>query len=374
MFTHNTVSLTDRLDFTLGLRYVDETKDGSYRQLAAVSPACTAANAAAGGLGALAPLVVGLTCFPFAVAADNPATPGGPRTFARTFADNELIYTANVAYDLTDDVNAYLSFTHGFKSGGFNLDATAAAAGADPRFRSEIVDAWELGLKSVLFDGRVRANFAVFQQDITDFQVLEFTGIQFQTFNVDAVEVTGAEAEIEALLTDGLTGSLAVTYSDARYADDCAGSSTAPQVLALCGQKLTNAPEWVAITGLNYEQDLGTNLRWFVNGSVRWEDDRRTSTQALIVGTPFRATDDIQEANTKVNLRFGLGAQDEAWTLEVWGVNITDEQTKNVTFNVPLRGGSYLIGQPGIDATNAIARGVFIDEPATYGVTLRARF
>ena len=47
--------------------------------------------------------------------------------------------------------------------------------GGDPTFESEVVDAYELGLKSVMFGGRVRANAALFFTDLTDFQVLEFS-------------------------------------------------------------------------------------------------------------------------------------------------------------------------------------------------------
>ena len=72
---------------------------------------------------------------------------------------------------------------------------------------------------------------------------------------------------------------------------------------------------------------------------------------------------DIQEAHTKLNLRVGLATQDERWAIELWGRNVTDEQTKNVTFNIPLRGGS-----------GARARGQFPQDPATYGVTVRTKF
>lgn len=72
---------------------------------------------------------------------------------------------------------------------------------------------------------------------------------------------------------------------------------------------------------------------------------------------------DIQEANTKVNLRFGIGGADERWGIEFWGTNIFNEQTRNVTFNVPLRGFNQFA-----------ARGIFLEEPAIYGITLRAEY
>jgi outer membrane receptor protein involved in Fe transport len=66
-----------------------------------------------------------------------------------------------------------------------------------------------------------------------------------------------------------------------------------------------------------------------------------------------------QDANWKLNLRVGFGSETGTWTVELWGNNVTDEQTRNVTFNTPLRTGS---------------RGTFLEAPRTYGVTLRTAF
>lgn len=392
IFTHNILSVTDNLDLTVGLRYVDESKDGFLTQTGGEFDACLATfnNIASGGvpasLAALTGAGVALNCFVFAAPAlnatnfptlfpalTNPASPlvglGNllPRDFADTFEDDELVYTIKLGYDLSDDVSVYGGFTHGFKSGGFNIDASAAAGGADPRFASEKVDAWEFGLKSELWNGRARANVAVFQQDLEDFQVLEFTGIRFQTFNVGKAQATGVEIETEAQLNDQFYGGLSLTYSDANYPSDCATQdATDPAFNAnaanLCGATLTNAPEYVLVGNLGYENEL-FGQDFFANVNVRHEDDRRTSTQPTEIGTSVLLPGDIQEANTKVNLRLGLQSPNQNWAIELWGNNITDERTKNVTFNIPLRGG----------AGNR-ARGQFPQEPATYGVTLRTKF
>ena len=78
----------------------------------------------------------GLGCFAFvAPAIGSDANPFPlPRPFVSEFSDEELIYTGKVSYEFADPVTVYASFTHGYKSGGFNLDSTAAAGGADPRF------------------------------------------------------------------------------------------------------------------------------------------------------------------------------------------------------------------------------------------------
>ncbi len=371
IFTHNTLDITDSLSVTLGLRYSDESKTGSFAQGNNNNQICSAILAGT-GVGAnpalLAnPLLSGLFgtgCFAFTAPADLPeaALLPLPRTFSSEFNDSELIYTGKVSYAFDAPVNVYASFTHGYKSGGFNLDSTAAAGGADPRFASEEVDAYEIGLKARLIDDAVTLNLAGFREEFSNFQVLEFTGAQFTTFNVPKAITSGVEIETVIRPSDGLTFNGGVTYTDARYPDDCAGTQTAQNVLALCGNSLTNAPTIVAIAGATYEQDLGNYLDFFVNGQVRFEDDRRTSTQAVDpsnlaarVLVPF----DIQDSNTKINLRAGIGAQDDSWAIEFFGNNITNQVTRGVTFNTVLRSGS---------------RSAFPQEPRSYGVTLRTKF
>ncbi|MFW6093213.1 MAG: TonB-dependent receptor [Pseudomonadota bacterium] len=368
VFTHNTLTVAENFDVVLGLRWTDEEKDGTFDQLETGAPVCQATSANLAALGAAdadaaADLggAVGGFCFPF-------SSNVGPsllnlEEFDETFSDEELIYTIRGVYRVNPDVRAYASFTHGFKSGGFNLDATAAAGGSDPRFDSELVDAYEVGVKSELFQRSLRANLALFHMEMEDFQVLEFTGIQFQTFNVDEAESTGLELELLGSPLDNLDVTFNWTWADAEYPSDCAPDDAPAQPRALCGNDLTNAPEHVIVTGVNYDQVIpNTDLNWFVNASVRWEDDHRTATQAVEIEdgvvTDQPAPNDIQDSNAKADLRLGLGDMTGLWTVELWGNNIFDEQTKNVTFNTPLRPGS---------------RGVYFDAPRTYGLTLRTQ-
>lgn len=376
VFTNNTFNVSDSFGINIGLRYSDDRKRGAFDQLSASSPACigvlTNPIFGAPSLAPLAPLAVGLTCFPFAVGVG--LYPQGPQEFERVFKDNELIYTGKLTWKPAEDINTYASFSHGYKSGGFNLDPTAAAGGADPRFASEKVDAYEVGLKTKFLDNALTANIALFHQNLSDFQVLEFTGVQFVTFNVDKAKATGGELELIARVSPELTFNGAYTYTDARYPKNCAPATANIAVRSLCGHSLTNAPKHVVIAGFNYDRDVGNDLSFGLNGSIRMESDRRTSTQALIIAgntvSPIKNPFDIQDGNAKINLRAGIGSQNGLWRIEVWGNNITNIDTRNVTFNVPLRGGTFLPGSGG----RGISRGAFLQDPRTYGVTVRTKF
>ena len=380
IFTHLIYSVNDKLDLTLGLRYVDDEKQGTFNQLEASNPACLASLGLAGALGAdpagtaaalsvLGPQVSGLltnpavvqggafiNCFPFAAPALGISFL--PAEFDEVFEDDELVYTIQSAYKASDDVLLYGSFTHGYKAGGFNLDSTAAASGASPSFASETIDSLELGIKSTLNGGATRANLALFYSELDDFQVLEFTGTQFQTFNVDDVSSTGLELEVVHGFSDSLQGDFAYSYTDASYGSNCDRGGEIAQAVGLCGADLTSAPNSVIVAGLTYENQLAnSNWGFLANVSVRYEDDRRTSTRPIDDGVPVPF--DIQDSHAKVNARVVFTNPNNNIDIELWAVNLTDEITRGITFNTPLQGAS---------------RSAFLNDPRTYGATVRYKF
>jgi iron complex outermembrane recepter protein len=392
VFTHNVINFTDRLSLTLGARYVDEKKTASFDQLNSTNAACQASVTGVLNGGVPAPLragLVGLNCFPFIapVTLTAPAALGGglasrylplPREWANTFKDNEITYTAQVGYKPNDDLLLYAGYSHGFKSGGFNLDPTAANLSnstavlttgaapiyADPRFKSEKVDQIEAGVKATI--GGIKANLAVFQMDMADFQVLEFTGVQFTTFNVNSAKSTGVELELFGRLSDHITGNFSATYANARYPKNCnvgVPADVLASVTRLCGDSLTNAPKLAGVMGLTYDGPLNSS-GWglLVNGSINYSSKRRTSTLPLDnnnLPIPF----DYQNAYFKMNARIGLTTPDEQFTFELWGTNINNEKTRGITANTPLRGGVGTRSRIG-----------FVEEPRMYGLTVRAKF
>lgn len=394
IFTHNTFHITDNISLTLGARYVDEKKDGTFKQLEANSAACNTivsgfgnltGNLAAIGLtpaqiNQLAPAAVALSCFPFATQVTTSTATSGPTTllpqeFDRRFKDDELTYTGQIAYNNNAGLLAYASFSHGFKSGGFNLDPASAstASGNDPRFRSEKVDSYEIGIKSSLLNNKLTANLAVFHMNMTDFQVLEFTGTQFQTFNVAAAKSTGAELELLGRFHPYMTVNFALAYTDARYpknCDDGVPAGVLATVKTLCGEQLTNAPKWAGVTGITYDGPLNSS-GWgmLANVNVNYSGKRRTSTtptetSPMVPGGPLIPLPfDWQEDYFKINARLGFTTPDEKFTFEVWGTNLSNEITRGITANAPLRGGNGMRG-----------RVAFPEEPRTYGVTVRSRF
>jgi outer membrane receptor protein involved in Fe transport len=392
LFTHHVFDITDRLQLSVGARYIHEKKRANFDQLGALNPACQASvNGVLSGAvpAALRAGLVGLNCFSFItpVTITAPAALGGglasrflplPSEWSGQFKDNALTYTAQLAYKPAPDWLIYGGFSRGFKSGGFNLDPTAAIlvnstsvlttgaspVFADPRFKSEKVDSYELGVKGRVAD--IYGSLTLFQMDLKDFQVLEFTGIQFATFNVDKARARGAELELFGKLTDHISLNAAATYVKARYADACAENAplaVQQSVVRLCGLPLTNAPKFSSVVGLTYDGPLARS-RWglLANVNVAYSSKRRTGTQALetnLTLLPF----DYQRAYAKLNARIGIKTPDDRFSLELWGTNLTNKITRSLTVNTPLRGGLGTRSRIG-----------FVEEPRMYGVTGRAKF
>jgi outer membrane receptor protein involved in Fe transport len=392
VFTHNSLEITDGLELTVGARYSWEDKSGGFTQTSTNNTICPSVLGALGAVpAALRPTFIGLGCFGFTAPADLPAAFGNPtgtppvaplplpRTFQSDFDDEELIYTVKLGYEFSPSVNAYASFTHGYKSGGINLDTTAGVLGADPTFLSEEVDAYEVGVKGQTANGALTVNIAAFYEEFTNFQVLEFTGTAFATFNVPVAETQGIEIESLLRASDELTFNFGATLLDASYPDDCAGTQTSVQVVALCGNALTNAADIVAVVGALWEKPINDSTEFFLSGQVRMEGDQRTSTQAIVLpsaaeitaaGSVQAAVDaaqpivaDIQDGKAFVNLRAGLKFNDGAYAIEGWVTNLTDEVVRGVTFSTTLRGSGI-----------ANSRSAFSLPPRQYGVTLRAKF
>jgi len=181
IFTHNSYQVNERLNLIAGLRW--ETEERTLKS---------------GGT----------------YVAPNPPPP------AVTYDTdlNEVSGRLGLEYKVTDDALFYASVARGVKSGGFT---TYNATSATP-FKPEIVIAYEAGLKSDLFDRRLRLNGALFYYDYKDQQVqgLEYdrdTGRLGKITNVPKSHIMGGEIELTWVPMDGLTISQNIGYKTGEY-------------------------------------------------------------------------------------------------------------------------------------------------------------
>ena len=193
------ISFSDQFKFTAGIRYTDETKIFGMKDN---RPSCNDGT-------------IEVSCLDtINFRAGNGATI--PRK------QSAKLWTPRVAlnYKPSDDVLLFLSATRGFKSGGWNARGTVASQLLP--FGPEKVWSYEAGLKSDLFDRRVRANLTFYYQDTSDLQtpaaLVGPTGaITFITRNFADYVNKGAELELTFQPTDGLNLYLNAGYQDDKY-------------------------------------------------------------------------------------------------------------------------------------------------------------
>jgi iron complex outermembrane receptor protein len=127
----------------------------------------------------------------------------------------------------TDETLVYGSYVHGYKAGGANPPGAALLTynGGDipfpthPKtFEAEFVDAYEIGTKNTLFDGKLTLNLAGFYYDYTGYQISQIVDRSAVNLNFDA-EVAGVELEADWRPLENLRFGLKVGYEDTRVAD-----------------------------------------------------------------------------------------------------------------------------------------------------------
>ncbi len=132
---------------------------------------------------------------------------------------HNLSYAASIDYQWTNQILTYGRISSGYKSGGFD-----ARAGVNPAlgtsypftYQPEKATAYEVGVKSELFDRRLRANADVFYTKYDGLQIPVYTGGNGFTPNANA-HYEGAELEVQAIPINHLTIDGSLGYTDAIY-------------------------------------------------------------------------------------------------------------------------------------------------------------
>ena len=267
---------------------------------------------------------------------------------------DEVTWSLSPQWFITGDTMAYATVAHGFKSGGFNTGFGALSI--DQReFKDEDIMHYEAGVKTELWDSRMRLAGSVFYTDFQDYQDAAFVGAQFTVGNADKTELKGAELEGMVLLTEKLTADFAVSYADLTYdknlSGECYPGRTPDGINGACdlsGDNPVNAPEWKTHLGMMYEQPVSWGELY---GRVDWSwtDNYNTSFSADPLLT--------QDAYSWVSVRAGTRWDD--YELVLWVDNATDETVVNFD--------AVLNIYTGDNSTQS-----YLQSPRSYGLTFRA--
>ena len=282
---------------------------------------------------------------------------------------NDVSPRVGVDYFVNDNVMVYASYAKGFRSGGFNgRGNTPFSIGP---FDEETADNYEVGIKSDLFDRRLRVNASAFFMDYEDLQRAAIrpapggAGQETVTENVGSAENWGLELEVHALVTDQLSAFLTVGYLDASNKEWCAAvngvlpTSTAPAGFSQCEASTevflpdgssagflvpvdvsdlppAQSPEWSLRLDLVYDLLLADSSNLQIAGSWRYSDEVNLVSAGLPAGTLDGITqfngefiNPKRDATHIIDLNVTWRSADENWRVSGYVKNVTDELYAN---------------------------------------------
>lgn len=294
-------------------------------------------------------------------------------------------YTGSINYQINPDILVYARTSKGFRSGGQNLRASGTAGAAFVPFDPEITYEHELGLKSELFDRRLRFNLAGFYNTINNIQrstivsfinpITNAQGTATIVGNAGKVRNYGFEAEATALLFEGFQLAGTASYTNSKY-KEYLGLTPAGAVVDRSREPFDQVPPWTfSVTG-NYEKELPVG-KLGLNANYAWQDTTPINIATFIVDaagvTRDLATNGVvsaafadaatrvarQKAGGQLNLRASLTVMDGALEIAAWGRNVFNfrPNINALYFAPPLGVISYQKRDPG-----------------TYGATVTFRF
>ena len=230
-----------------------------------------------------------------------------------------------------DNMQAYITWTKGFRSGNYNLRNTVPGVDPGPVDQEE-VDAYEMGFKADWLDGKIRTNIAVFRNEISDMQrevnlpaPPPVNNVQLIRNTADAT-IDGIELEVIAAITDSLLITAHYGYLDGTY-DDIWFDLTGDGVIDDADYDLDIprlAPKTWGIS-LNHELEIGG----FGYLSSRVSFNHRDEAAFTDNNVGMLSEADIVDASIAFTML------DEHLTLSVFGKNLTDEVTYGAVVPLP---------------------------------------
>jgi iron complex outermembrane recepter protein len=330
VFGETKLPLGEATRVTLGLRYTSDDRDAVIAQTTPVPPPAS-------------------------------VTQRGSKTFSK------MTYRAALDHRFGEDVLGYVQVSRGFKSGFFNTQTLQSPPGQPPSVPlpvdPEVLDAYEIGIKSDVLNNRLRANLSAFYYDYQDQQANAFLGSTRILLNAAESEIYGLDFEFVGLPTDNLQVSLVGSYLHARYSEFPNAPRFTPVPPPGVGNIATpvdakdndvvNSPTFSGTFAVQYTIPVGArqlelNANAYYNGGYFFD---------------FANTRE-QDAYTLVNasVKWAFGTENE-YDLTLWGSNLLDEEVWSSVNQVGAGPGGLFGGDS-----------LTVREPRMYGIRFGAHF
>jgi len=331
IFTQNDIHVSDRVFFTLGARYTNERETDKAQLF----------NwADTGGAGTY-------SCNGAGVPAGN--NPGACPYVAQAIESNGISYLASFNFQITPATLFYLKTSRGYRGGGLQFRAPALP-GVKPEFATD----YEAGLKSELFEHRLRINLAVYHTNYINKQeeiVENFCGSEplapapfvcspsllhssTVLFNAANAHVDGAEGEFTAIPVRGWTINASLTYLRGVY--DSYPSALNPDGVALSSLgetgngQLFPDPQWRYNIGTRYEHEVGPGM---LGGQLDWSWRAHQNATPLDISPTFSTSlqKSLYAAVGLLNGRVDYTLPNKGITVALFVTNLLDKHYQTLS-------------------------------------------
>jgi iron complex outermembrane receptor protein len=277
------------------------------------------------------------------IAQTNEVTPGLGDLARRSESASEP--KATLTYHFTTRTLGYLTYSTGFRGGGFNSPGISAPY--SEYFKPETLTNYEAGFKTSWLDQRLIVNGAYYYDVDHNYQfffVNAANGSQIIQ-NLNRVHISGVELSAQAVVAGGLQvfGGLGTTHTN--IIDSADVSAAFPGIE---GNKTPKTIPWNLKAGFQYDRPLGNDLvgtlrmDYTHDGKEYWQVDNHAVQKPL----------DLLDARA--------GFEFAPWGIYIWGKNLTDERYYEDYNPAKFSGLPYDIGS--------------LAQPRTYGLEVTARF
>ncbi len=253
-------------------------------------------------------------------------------------------FRLTLSHQFTPDIFGYGTYSHGFRAGGYNDQVgTSGAPITDDEKRPtnpEKADSFEVGMKSELWNRRLRLNEALFYVQYKDAirqVVVPVTNSNGQPGeetlfrNAAKFTVYGIESELTAELAPGLLLHLPLSYQHCKYNEFTSGEGAA--LVDLSGLEVNRCPEWTATADFNYTLPLHDMPgRIVLDASANYVSKNLDTYSIALPYAPFTQT--FADARTLVDASITYSAPNDRWFVRVLGKNLTNKTYVESSQNV----------------------------------------
>jgi len=319
-FAHGVLHITDGLNLTGGVRYTDEKKTYVFSRTSPIPGVPT----------------------DFRVA--------GLHGLETGFEGDRVDWRVALDYEVVPDVRLYGQIATGFKGGGVNPRPYYPEQAV--QYGQETATSYEAGIKTMLFDRRMRLNAAYYHTDYKDFQsnVTVCHDITPEplwntpadlcnaTRNVGDAKIDGFEVEVEIEPVEGLSFDGSVSYTDFRFVSAVAGSNIIPGVT-----RASFVPEWKYAIGGQYRFQLGSLGTLTPRVDWIWQSEMESTIPNSVPGWISGRV----ESRGLLNARIAYRTVDEDWEIALSGTNLTDKFYYVNKYDRSAQVGGNAYGMPG---------------------------